>query len=77
MEDAINDFNHPRGMKDCRHRCMDGKKFLIWERVAAIMGREGDMAVVGQIGFVDTRKPAIFFYEIAVRGSLHILAEKG
>jgi hypothetical protein len=56
---------------------MNGKKFLIWKRIATIMGREGDMTVVGQISFVDTRKPAIFFYEIVVRGSLHMLAEKG
>jgi len=34
-------------MKDCPHRRMDGKKVLIWERVAAVMSREGDETVPG------------------------------
>ena len=28
MEDAINDFSHPRGLKDCPHRRVDGKKVI-------------------------------------------------
>ena len=41
------------------------------------MAGEGDIAVAGQMGFVEIRNLAIFFHEITVRCSLHILAEKG
>ena len=41
---------------------MDGKKFLVWERIAAvIMAGEGDIAVAGQMGFVEIRNLAIIF----------------